>query len=441
VATIAQQSLFCWQEIEELGDLERLQLLLDHLPDEPLMCELEARRGNGRDDYPIRALWNSLLSCIVFQHVSIESLRRELKRNGQLRWLCGFDVFRGASAVPPAYVYSRFLRSLYECQSMIDEMFNNLVDELGELLPGFGNILAIDGKAINSHGNSRGESADRRPDGRRDVDAAWGVKTYRGKNDDGSAWSTKKSWFGYRLHLIADAVYELPVAYRLTSASGSEQPTGLALIKALAADHPGLVDRCDYFLGDKGYDGTSYHVDLWDDHEIKSVIDIRDLWKDGEPERIVTGLQNVTYDHRGTVYCYCMESGKRQEMAFGGFEKDRECLKYRCPARHYGMKCRSLGSCDVGQAVRIKLSEDRRVFTPLARSSYIWKSMYKKRTAVERINGRLDESFGFEKHYIRGKRKMNLRVGLALTVMLAMAAGRIKQKSPKLMRSLVCDAA
>ena len=67
--------------------------------------------------------------------------------------------------------------------------------------------------------------------------------------------------------------------------------------------------------------------------------------------------------------------------------------------------------------------------------------MYKKRTAVERINGRLDESFGFEKHYIRGQRKMNLRVGLALTVMLAMAAGRIRQKDPKLMRSLVCDAA
>lgn len=441
MARIAQQSLFCWQEIEELGDLERLQLLLDHLPDEALMRELEARRANGRDDYPIRPLWNSLLSCIVFQHVSIESLRRELKRNGQLRWICGFDVFRGASAVPPSYVYTRFLRSLYECQSMIDEMFNDLVGELGELLPDFGNILAIDGKAIDSHGNVRDKNADRRPDGRRDVDATWGVKTYRGKRDDGTAWSTRKSWFGYRLHLIADAVYELPVAYRLTSASGSEQPTGLALIKTLATDHPDLVDRCDYFLGDKGYDGTRYHVDLWDNHEIKSVIDIRDQWKDGEQDRIITGLKNVTYDYRGTVYCYCMKSGERREMAFGGFEKDRGCLKYRCPARHYGMTCRSHGSCDVGHSVRIKLSEDRRVFTPVARSSYNWKSMYKKRTAVERINGRLDTSFGFENHYIRGQRKMNLRVGLALTVMLAMAAGRIRQKDPKLMRSLVCDAA
>jgi len=441
MAKIAQPSLFRWQEIEELGDLERLRLLLDHLPDESLMYELEKRRGNGRDDYPIRPLWNSLLSCIVFQHASIEGLRRELKRNGQLRWICGFDLFRGVSAVPPPYVYTRFLQSLYERQDLVDLMFNDLVADLQELLPDFGNILAIDGKAIESHGNSRGEDADNTPDGRRDLDATWGVKTYKGKRDDGTAWTKSKSWFGYRLHLICDATHELPVAYTLTNASQAEQPTGLALVKELAGDHPDLIGRCDYLLGDKGYDGTGYHGGLWDDYRIKCVIDIRDMWKDGEQDRVVTNCRNVTYDHSGTVYCYCMKTGERREMAFGGFEKDRECLKYRCPAKHYGLKCRSLCSCDVTHSVRIKLSEDRCVFTPVARSSYQWKILYKKRTAVERINGRLDTSFGFEEHYIRGQQKMNLRVGLALTVMLAMAVGRIKQKEPKLMRSLVGDAA
>ena len=95
-------------------------------------------------------------------------------------------------AVPPSYVYTRFLRSLYACQSMIDEMFNNLVTELGELLPDFGNILAIDGKAIESHGNPRSKTSGSSCDGRRDVDATWGVKTYKGKRDDGTIWSTKK---------------------------------------------------------------------------------------------------------------------------------------------------------------------------------------------------------------------------------------------------------
>jgi len=102
------------------------------------------------------------------------------------------------------------------------------------------------------------------------------VKTYRGKRDEGMAWSTKKSWFGYRLRLIADAVCELPVAHRLTSAFGAEQPTGLALIKALAGSQLHLVDHCDYSLGDRGYDGTRYHAEFWGDQAIKSVINIRD---------------------------------------------------------------------------------------------------------------------------------------------------------------------
>jgi len=61
------------------------------------------------------------------------------------------------------------------------------------------------------------------------------------------------------------------------------------------------------------------------------------------------------------------------------------------------------------------------------RSSYKWKNVYNKRTAVERVNSRLDVFFGFEKHYIRGLKKMHLRMGLALCVMPAMALGRSRK--------------
>ncbi len=124
-------------------------------------------------------------------------------------------------------------------------------------------------------------------------------------------------------------------------------------------------------------------------------------------------------------------------MAFGGFEKDRSSLKYRCPASHYGFECKGCNRCPVGGAVRIKLSQDRRIFTPIARSSYQWKRLYKKRTSVERVNSRLDVSFGFEHHFIRGQKKMKVRVGLALMVMLAMALGRVKEKQKDNLRSLV----
>jgi len=92
---------------------------------------------------------------------------------------------------------------------------------------------------------------------------------------------------------------------------------------------------------------------------------------------------------------------------------------------------------DYGRIVRIPTERNRRIFTPPARSSYRFKREYKKRTALERISSRLDVSFGFEKHYIRGMKKMKLRCSTAKIVMLAMAPGRVREKKFDSMRPLV----
>jgi hypothetical protein len=54
--------LFEWVEIENLGDLVRLDLVLEAMPDEKLIKALEKSRGKGRNDYPVRAMWNSVLT-------------------------------------------------------------------------------------------------------------------------------------------------------------------------------------------------------------------------------------------------------------------------------------------------------------------------------------------------------------------------------------------
>jgi len=139
MAIIPQTKLFCWEDVENLGDLERLRLVLESIPDESLMRKLEAHRGWGRDDYPVRAMWNSLLAGVVFQHKSGASLRRELRRNDRLRWICGFDpVKKAKKAVPGAWNYSRFLQSLFLHQQEIDEMFDTLVEMLRKELPVLG---------------------------------------------------------------------------------------------------------------------------------------------------------------------------------------------------------------------------------------------------------------------------------------------------------------
>ena len=451
MASIPQKSLFSWKEIEEQGDLERLLLVLRWIPDEPLMLALETDRGNGRNDYPVRAVWNSLLAGVVFQHVSVESLRRELLRNAQLREVCGFEPTVGVEAVPPPWAYTRFLQAFFRHAVMIDVMFDELVEKLRKELPRLGANLAGDGKAIPTH--ARAPKKDAKPqkqDGRRDVDADWGKKTTWEEREDGTLYEKVTKWFGYKLHLVVDADYELPVAYELKKASESEFGVIPEQVKKLSKRHPELLAGCEAFVYDKGGDDTKIITELWDGHGIRPVIAIRNCWKDGEETRVVPGTRNVVYDYKGTVSCFCPgtlaarksgEADKKREMAYGGFEKDRRTLRYRCPARQYGYACAGEAECVAKTGVRIKLAVDRRVFTPMARSSYAWVRTYKKRTAAERVNSRLDVSYGFERHFIRGMKKMKARCGLALVVMLATALGHVKEKRKELARSLVQVAA
>ena len=343
MAIIAQKRLFGWEEMEELGDLERLRLVLDHLPDEEMMRELEGARGRGRDDYPVRAVWNSVLSGIVFGHESVESLRRELLRNGQLRVLCGFDPLKGSSGVPPSWVYTRFLKVLLGYRELIEGMLDRLVEELRKVLPDFGRRLAVDSKAVLSHGRGKKEEKGVGVrDGRGEQDADFGKKTIRRRRKDGSVWEKVKSWFGFKIHLMVDADYELPVGFEVTKASVADIKAGKELFESVARRHEGLVEEAGELSGDKGYDDTEWICHLWEMHGIKPVIDIRNMWKDGEATKVVEGRKNVVYDFRGTVSCHCPVTDERRDMAFGGFEKDRDALKYRCPARHYGLECRGL---------------------------------------------------------------------------------------------------
>ena len=109
----------------------------------------------------------------------------------------------------------------------------------------------------------------------------------------------------------------------------------------------------------------------------------------------------------------------------------RGTLKYRCPAAAYGYGCAGRESCyraagsqagAFGRIVRIPLAEqDRRIFTPTPYGSPSWKRGYRRRPALERIYSRLDNDFGFERHFLRGHSRVTARVSLALTVMMALA--------------------
>jgi len=142
---------------------------------------------------------------------------------------------------------------------------------------------------------------------------------------------TKTAAFGRKLfpgsviacHLIVDSTYELPVHYRVTRASNSEVKEAHGMIEDLNAAHPTILRKCEKFTGDRGFDDTKLIVKLWDTYGIKPVIDIRNMWQDGDDTKLLGDHSNVCYDYKGTVYCYCPASVKKvkREMAYGGFEK------------------------------------------------------------------------------------------------------------------------
>lgn len=76
-------------------------------------------------------------------------------------------------------------------------------------------------------------------------DRLYGKKEYRGITKDGNLWEKISKWFGYKLHLIVDATYELPVSYTVTKASTSDIKEGHEFVKHLKQKQPTILEAAE----------------------------------------------------------------------------------------------------------------------------------------------------------------------------------------------------
>ncbi len=415
---IPQMRLFDESEFENLGDLERLQTVPGALDDAALIRKLYRIRGKGRNDWPCEAMWNSFVASFLFEHDTVESLLRELRRNKQLRTLCGFEP-KGVKqkdgsvkvyVAPSASSYSKFIKNLTSCQRELDEMFRGMVVYMYENLEDFGEVLMVDGKAIQSFGTKA--SRNKKSGNRGEHDADWCQKQYSASGPNGESVIRTKKWFGFRLHLIADATYEMPVAFSVTKASNSEQKETEKLLEKLEKEWKTFLGQCKYFLGDKGYDSGKIIARL-EANGISPIIDIRNCWKDGEETHQYRDT-DLVYNYKGTVW-HVEKDGSMTELLYKGYDKSTDSLRYGFKPQKHDKRI-----------FRIKCEEDRRIFTPVARNSHKWKRLYKKRTGIERMNGRIDRDYRFERHTIRGLAKMTMFLTVTFLVYMGMAKGKIE---------------
>lgn len=403
---LTQLSLFDYTEIEKLGDLERLKLVFEGIDDEDLMKKIEAKRKNGRDDYPVRVMWNLYIAMIVFGHKTTESFRRELARNSQLRRVCGLDDnSKKKHLVPPARVFSNFLYSITEEQDVIYNIFKEQVLTLQESISGFGETLAGDGKYLNSFSKHNLKVVKLDPDNRTENDAKWSTKEYHYIDANGNMKTKKENHYGFRTHIICDVKTELPIAFTVTAANEDEKKQMKNLLENLPE---ALKESAETIALDRGYDSKDM-ITFIKSFGINPVVDIRYSWKDGEETHQYKNT-DIVYDYCGNVY-FVNKLGEKEKMKYQGYDCQKRCLRYSYKDKVY----------------KIYTSYDERIFLPIARDSLKFKKLYNGRTSIERLNGRLDRDYMFEEHCIRGLKKMRVLLSLSLIVMNGMAIGKVKQ--------------
>ena len=69
-----------------------------------------------------------------------------------------------------------------------------------------------------------------------DADADWGRHDYRGKDAHGNDWCKTVTWFGYKLHLVADTDHDLPFDFRVEKANSSETRVCREMVAEILSD-------------------------------------------------------------------------------------------------------------------------------------------------------------------------------------------------------------
>src|SRR5262249_46101676 len=151
----------------------------------------------------------------------------------------------------------------------------------------------------------------------------------------------------YKLHRLVDVRHEVALAWHVSDTRLGDNE-GLEALVAQAEANLG-AGRLQTLAYDKAADDQKVH-EVLHDHQIKPVIQVRALWQEEQERPLRVGLP-VVYDEAGTVYCYDTESDPpvKKPMACIGYEKGRETVKYRCPAKHDGLPCPSLEKCNQGK--------------------------------------------------------------------------------------------
>jgi IS5 family transposase len=415
---IVQPPLLSYNEFFQLDQHDRLLLVLETINAEALLKTLDVEHQRGPTEYRARSLWSILIAGVVYQIPSVPELRRHLATNPYLRFLCGISPQK----IPSESTFSRFLGRLVKHEDLLQACIDDLVRRFAVLAPGFGEQDAADSTDVLAYARGKKEGA-------ADPDARWGVKGCQEGNSKGKGGRSftkdgKYHWFGYKLHLLVDAKYEIPIAFQVTAANESDTKYFEPLLKERDRLLPEV--RLKWAVADAGYDSKDNCLAVR--RRGGAPIIPLNLRAEKSPPDATTPL--------GTPLCPV-----GLPMVYWG--RDGKYLKYRCPQVGEKMCClidhQKTDQCSLSpykMVLKVRMDDDPRRYVPIPRETKKWARLYKLRGSAERVNSRLKEHLMLDELHVRRIDKVRCRLSLSVLVMLAVAVGMAERNHLDRVRSL-----
>lgn len=381
-----------YQKINGEAITRELKATIDSLLDNQFYRDLQRMKHHTRAGYLMEPLWRAYMLSFVLDMDCTNDLIRRLEESPNFIEICGFDMDK---ALPSRWTFDRFIISLAEHLGPVERLLDRTIDQLHQKLPEFGFTVAVDSTPVRSHSNP----------GRKvksDPEAGFIVKESL----------SRKVWkWGYKLHILADTTWELPIACEVTLAKESDVTHLIPLLDKAREGFSWF--KAWHVTADAGYDAGYNYKAIVDLGSIP-IIKMRE-----SPQKD----DRYTIDEAGIPHCHA-----GMPLLLQGRDK-KKGMKYRCPHRAGKIKCSLLHQCTL-KVAWIRPFWEYRKLCSIPRDSEGWNAIYSRRSAVERVFSKLKEHRRLNSHCHRGSAKVRLHclmsvLSLAITALAEADANRV----------------
>jgi len=404
----------------------RFEAIFNAIDIQPLLCVVSKKSRFGAPvEVHYSAMIYSLIARIISRIPTIKDLIKRLREDVLFRLDCGFML---SDSVPSEASYSRLMQKMSD-SNVLEQMQQQVIAHA--LQEGFicDDTIAIDATHIVARDQAPAKQVKEKPEpkkrGRKSKEehANWNAQKQAEeaskaiyekdiaaqRNESYSAlseqmpldpqWGIKKNsesnnvfWYGYKAHLAVATSSQYILGAMLSSGNLNDGKAAIPLLKGLSYHHSHFKFR--YATMDAGYD----HEPIYEQVREAKAHAIIAYNRRREPEYI-------GFDEHFAPTCV-----REQSYRYDSYDSKYEMLKYVRPKACEECPLKNDSLCQ--KVYKIKRTSNLRKYTAPARGTVSWDEIFKRRSAVERVNAYLKGYF--QLNHIRHRSGQKAKAHLSL---------------------------